>query len=590
MINVSSQYKRAIKEPSRLLKSLILINNKTYSDSEILSINFDENLFMESEFSIGSAIMSSVEVELENTQNVIDDFLEGNEFEIKIGIETSADTFEFISLGFFIIEDIDKTTFSIKIYTNDRMIKFEKDYITDLQFPATIKDITLDIANKAGVKLKTNTFVNSDYLVSIKPDLTDITLRKALMYIAELAGGYARISRDGYLEIFNIDVSVESNFNYASESLYTDEIINDELSSYDYNTVTGDNLITFSNKAFTVSKIDKVIVEITGIKEELGDGENTYYIVDNLFCQNPAAVIKNIYDVLSKISYVPYDIKLQGNPALQVGDNITISNNGTLINTLITSRTLAYAGGLTEQYKAVGKSNTEKQSTGKGNVAVEVDKVKTEIKVVAGEVEQKVNNEEFESYVKQTAEEIATKVTGEDVEVLVKQNAESWELSIKGKLNGKTYKFDGENFTIGSSENGDKVEHNNSHSIYYHEDGSYTKISADGLERYVNGESKKYNYLTYTGSVWVDSGVATKINIPDEFKNKQYKALVSVVSLDGEYTRHGMRLSSFYLKKLNVNNTGIDVTAVSYYTWVDIDDKEYYGQCGRISLSYILTL
>ena len=84
-----------------------------------------------------------------------------------------------------------------------------------------------------------------------------------------------------------------------------------------------------------------------------------------------------------------------------------------LINTLITSRTLSYSGGLTEQYKAVGKSNTEKQSTGKGNVSVEVDKVKTEIKVVAGEVEQKVSNEDFESYVKQTAEEIATKVTGE---------------------------------------------------------------------------------------------------------------------------------------------------------------------------------
>ena len=87
----------------------------------------------------------------------------------KIQIETSADTFEFISLVFFVSEDIDKTTFSIKIYANDRMIKFEKKYITSLEFPATIKDITLDIANKAGVKLKTTTFINSDYLVSIKP-------------------------------------------------------------------------------------------------------------------------------------------------------------------------------------------------------------------------------------------------------------------------------------------------------------------------------------------------------------------------------------------------------------------------------------
>lgn len=208
MLDVSSQYKRTIKKPSRLFKSLILINNKTYSDSEIFSINYDENLFMESDFSIGSANMAAIEIELKNTQDIINDFTEGSEFEIKIGVEVSDDTFEFVSLGFFTIEDIDKTTSSIKIYTNDRMIKFEKDYITDLEFPATIRDITLDIANKAGVELKTKSFVNSDYLVPIKPDLTNITLRKALMYIAELAGGYARITRDGYLEIFNIDVSV----------------------------------------------------------------------------------------------------------------------------------------------------------------------------------------------------------------------------------------------------------------------------------------------------------------------------------------------------------------------------------------------
>ncbi|CAM2078909.1 MAG: hypothetical protein NSGCLCUN01_03117 [uncultured Clostridium sp.] len=590
MLDVSSQYKKVIKNPSRLFKSLILINNKTYSDSEIFSINYDENLFMESDFSIGSANMAAIEIELKNTQDIIDDFTEGSEFEIKIGVEVSDDNFEFVSLGFFTIEDIDKTTSSIKIYTNDRMIKFEKDYITDLEFPATIKDITLDIANKAGVELKTKTFVNSDYLVPIKPDLTNITLRKALMYIAELAGGYARITRDGYLEIFNIDVSVENKFNYASEDLYTDEIISDELSNYNNNTVTNANIITLSNKVYTVSKIDTVIIENSGIREEIGEGENPYYITDNLFCQNPTAVIKNIYDVLSKISYIPFEIKTQGDPAVQAGDSITIRSNGALLNTLITSRSLSYLGGLTEQYKAIGKSNIEKQSTGKGNVSVEIEKSKTEIKIIAGEVEQKVSNEDFESYVKQTAEEIATKVTDKDVETLVTQNAESWNLSIDGKLSGKTYNFDGENFTIGSNKSGDKVEHNNTQSIYYHEDGSYTKISSKGLERYVNGQSKKYNYLTYTGAVWVNSGVETRINIPDEFKNKPYKVLVSINSLDGEYTRHGMRLSSFYLTKNTADNTGITVTAVSYYTWVDIDDREYYGQCGRISLSYILTL
>lgn len=583
MLNVSDKYKRAIKEPSRLLKSTITINNKIYTDSEIISINYDENLFMESEFSIGSAIMSAIEIELKNTQEIIDDFKEGSEFEAKIGIEISDNNFELVSLGFFTVEDIEKNTFSIKIYANDRMIRFEKDYITDLNFPVTLKDITLDIGNKAGVELKTSTFINSDYVISIKPDLTDITLRKALMYIAELAGGYARISRDGYLEIFNIDVNVSNNFNYASESLYSNEIINDELSYIDYNTVTGDNFITFSNKVFTISTIDKVVVEISGIKEELGEGENTYYIVDNLFCQNPAAVIKNIYDVLSKISYIPFDIKLQGDPAIQSGDSITIKNNGTIINTLVTSRNLSYQGGLTEQYKAVGKSNTEKQSTGKGSVSVEVDKVKTEIKVVAGEVEQKVSNEDFESYVKQTAEEIATKVTGKDVETLVKQNAESWELSINGKLKGKSYKFDGENFTIGDSEAGSKAEHNNLQSKWFHEDGSYTIAGINGLQRYESGVGKTYFYKQELIHADISSGQTVRINAPVDFIGKGWKSTYTVrgVHKSGDSSLHA--IGQFWLNRANVTSEGYDLTPL--IEWLTINDGQIgYKQGGVIQV------
>lgn len=629
MIDVSAQYKKAIKEPSRLLKSIILINNKTYSDTEIFSINYNEDLFMESEFSIGSAIMSSIEVELKNTQDIIDNFLEGNEFEIKIGTETSTNTFEFVSLGFFIIEDIEKDKFSIKIYANDRMVKFEKDYITDLNFPATIKDIASDVAKKADIKLKTDTFVNCDYIVPIKPDLTDVTLRKALMYISELAGGYARITRDGYLEIFNIDVNVKSNFNYASEKLYTDEIINDEIGDYGCNTFTGDNLITFSNKVFTISTIDKVIVEIPNVKAELGDGENVYYIVDNLFYQNPNAVIENIYNVLSKISYIPYDGKLQGDPAFQAGDNIIIRNNGSLINTLITNRSLSYMGGLTEQYQAVGISTTEKHSTGKGSVSIELDKAKTEIIVMAGEIEQKVNNEDFEStikqttenitleikntkegleskieqtaesitsevknnkdeleskieqtadsisseirdnkndleskitqtkkdilfevndtknnlqsqitvnkdsinqkvsngdfesYKRQTAQEISSKVTAGDVSTLVKQNASSWGLSINGKLHGTNYNFDGNNLSIGTTEGNNKAYHSSTESIWKHSDGSYTKASANGFEKYHSGTKDTYHYYLQVGGVLLNSGGQVHIKAPRHILAKE---------------------------------------------------------------------
>ena len=432
MIDVSNQYKKAIKQPSRLLKSIISINNKTFTDTDIFSITYNEDLFMESEFTIGTAIMSCVEIELRSSQAIYDNFLEGKEMEVKIGIEISSNKFEYVSLGFFIIEDIEKEKFVTKIYANDRMVKFEKNYETKLSFPASMKDIALDVAKKAGVELITDTFVNCDYTIKSKPNLTDVTLRKALMYIAELAGGYARITRDGCLEIFNIENTSENTSNYASETYFSNELIANEIHDQ-YNTITGDNLITFSNKGFATSKIDKLVFEIPNLESEMGDGKNVYYIVDNLFCHNPDDVIENIYNVITKINYVPYEGKLQGDPALQVGDNVSIKNDGGLINTIITNRSLSYMGGLTEEYQAVGISTTEKHSTGKGSVEIEIDKTKTEIIVMAGEIEQKVSNEDFESTIKQTTDNITLEIknTKEGLESKIEQTTDSITLEIK---------------------------------------------------------------------------------------------------------------------------------------------------------------
>lgn len=585
MLEVSDKFKQAIRQPSRLLKSLVVVGEKIYTDTEIMSIKYEDNLFFEEDFTLGTAIMTSISLEFKISQDIIDTFKEGVEFETKIGIEVENSKFEYISLGLFTIEDIDKTAFKFKIGASDRMIKFEKEYSTDLIFPASLASIAEDIASKAGVELKTKSFINSGYIVNIKPDLKGISLRKALMAISELAGGYARINRSGELEIFNISMEAYNSTNYASVDTYTNNLIDDELVSHDLNTVTGDNFINFNNKAFTISSIDKLIIEIPGIKAEAGDGENIYYIVDNLFCQNPSAVIKNIYDAISKISYIPYDIKLQGNPALQSGDPITIKHNGAVINTLITSRTLNYIGGLTEQYKAVGKSNTEKQSTGKGNVALELGKLKTEIKVIEGEISEKVSNDEFESYkkqtaeeisskvsnskfesyVKQTAEEIATKVTGEDVETLVKQDAESWGISINGKLSGKTYRFDGENFSIGSDENGDKAQHTNTHSKWVHSDGSYTKIGPDGLERYDGPNKKLYMYSNELVFVRIGAGQTVRVNHSDDFKSKRWVASYSVRGVrPGSAEEHHV-LSRMLLSHSNSSGTGFDLKCELYW-------------------------
>ncbi len=107
----------------------------------------------------------------------------------------------------------------------------------------------------------------------------------------------------------------------------------------------------------------------------------------------------------------------------------------------------------------------------------------------------------------------------------------------KGILEGETYSFDGDRFQIGSTGSGNTVAHTNENSIYRHEDGSYTKIGIDGLERYIASKKFSYNYLVYVGEVEIKitgkpSGDKVIVQLPDEFKGKNFKIFTSMKTFD----------------------------------------------------------
>ena len=169
---------------------------------------------------------------------------------------------------------------------------FEMPYKSNLSYPATLLQIAHDICALVGVQLATINFSNSGYTVNYKPELSNVSCRKAIAQIAELAGGYARITRDGKLEIFNVQATAQNSVKHAGFDL-GDTLIADELIINDIE-VTGDNYIDFANKELPVAKIDKIIVRVGSEEAVRGEGENPYYIVDNLFCQNPNTVVDNI--------------------------------------------------------------------------------------------------------------------------------------------------------------------------------------------------------------------------------------------------------------------------------------------------------
>lgn len=528
MYTVSEAYKKAISQPSRELRSrmTILGEDIVLDDDNIQSIVFDSAIVAGNDFEIGTAIMGSVDIQLiDRDFSLLNVKFEDKEILVEIAVKLEDETYEYVPLGLFTIEKVTKNDTIINITASDRMYKFEKDYISDLEYPATLLDIAQDICNIAGVELLNTSFPNSSYIVNSKPTLERVTCRTAISSIAELAGGYARITRDGKLEIFNISITNRTTQYYVSEEGFVMEDYNplaDEL-------ITGviectkDNYINLENKDMIQASIDKVIVILGAEEATRGEGDNPYYIVDNLFCQNPNLVADELYNVLNGLSYMPFNAKWQGNMAIDCGDMITINPERGYFNTLATSKKLTYRGGLREEYKAVGKSNTEKKSTGKGSLTLDMEKAKTEIKVLDGKIEQRVTKGEFETLVEQTEEALTQKVSrGDDLKTEVTQNAESWKLSIDGKLKGATYEFTGSSFKIGSTEDGDTAEHTPNYSKYTHSDGSYTKISADGLEKYVNNAPHPYFYFTYQGEAWCNSDSTVTVNLPEEVEGKDF--------------------------------------------------------------------
>ncbi|MDU4939623.1 MAG: hypothetical protein E6X34_14315 [Clostridium sp.] len=206
------------------------------------------------------------------------------------------------------------------------------------------------------------------------------------------------------------------------------------------------------------------------------------------------------------INICPFTAKWFGNIALEVGDKVRVNDDVKCEDTIITRQKVIFNGGLTFESECSGLSEQQKNTQSVNN--------------------QTKLNRRFASEIKQNAEEILLRVTAEGVETLVKQNADSWELSINGKLTGRTYRFDGEGFTLGGTED-DVAKHTPSSSEWNFKNGGKARVDENGFY-FQHGESKnEYHSLIKVYEQQVNtSGIGNtfdfNITLPSEFKGKNF--------------------------------------------------------------------
>lgn len=270
--------------------------------------------------------------------------------------------FEYSRMGeFYISEQIDVNwnDGTTTLECSDALIFTESTYTTNLKYPAQLRDMIKEATDNVGLVLD---YLNYDNL----PDLElnkladgELTNRKALEQLSQFVVGYVKINRFGYLEI----KSFEDN-NYSIDPEY---YFSKGLTKNDIRYKVGGITCTVENSELTIELHSG---NYTGIQISVENKLMTQELLDN------------IYNKLSSIEYYPYSLSWRGNPALEVGDYITVSDlQGNVYKVPNISYSLEFNGSLKASSKADTVSLTDIVSSTNSPLLKKITKSVNQVKV-----------------------------------------------------------------------------------------------------------------------------------------------------------------------------------------------------------------
>lgn len=221
-------------------------------------------------------------------------------------LSSNNSSFEMIPIGIYNVDDYtDNDDNTITIKALDNMIKFEFNYngkeLIDKKNEATLLEVAQDICNKAGVELGSTSFLNSDKKVSVYDNT--VTARKYISYIAESAGCFACIDREGKLcfrefgqDETEISLEMFGEYKWGEEFKISKVSYEDGVRSFKFGDDTRNNL---------------------WINQE------NMYIVDE-------DQVQKIYNKIKDLTVNTFEGKVIIDPAIDIGDKIVINGKNVI--------------------------------------------------------------------------------------------------------------------------------------------------------------------------------------------------------------------------------------------------------------------
>lgn len=309
-------------------------------------------------------------------------------------------TYQWVKMGEYFINDIeiDRNRNTTTLELMDGMFKLNREYVTDLHFPAEVREVIQEICLKTGIELANDYFGISAmrYHVEQVPEGKKLSFRDMLSAMTQMIGMSCFFNREGKMEIRDL---TESNITINSDSYFLHGLTKSEI-EYQIAGIT----CKTDKKSLTVGMK-------TGRSLEL----------DNVFMTQSA--LNDLYYKLKNLTYYPYNLNYQGHLLLEVGQWVTIqTNKKETFKVPVLSQSFTFKGGLRGRISADSKAGNDTQYSYEGTITKQIKqqdgieaKIQAQIEAADAAFEaefekrKKAIDDAIEKY-KANAEEFGTKI------------------------------------------------------------------------------------------------------------------------------------------------------------------------------------
>lgn len=392
MYTVTESFLSAVAAAQRTIRAKAIItrmdgSEQPLSDEDALQSVSITRPLTANDTLIGSAVSGKIECVVLDPSGSLSSVSDGEKLSVWLGAESAGEP-EWVDFPAVSLDTVnpDPDSHTVALSGFDDMARLERKTFSDLSisYPITLRGIAELAVGAVGLSLSEEDFLLQDqsYGEDDMPNLTgDETLREIIAWIAEAALSNAVIGRDGKVQFVpmipaqtaDCTVDADNYFTFLPDSAWGP-----------INTVVLGRVPQEDN----IYREDASAVAQNGTKE--------LRINDNPFLDGRRdLVIDTLFSAVNGLTIVPYTLDWRGNPAVDPGDTlqITDSKNGTAL-VLCGGTSMDFDGGLRfstelsiKSFTETDKSKAESLRSSTRRTILQVNKTSQEIQALVSEAD-----------------------------------------------------------------------------------------------------------------------------------------------------------------------------------------------------------